>query len=48
MTFTASNIPEDEISSSRIMAFWDGGEMGPHFMDVLKGSREIESIGEIG
>jgi hypothetical protein len=48
MTFTASNIPEDEISSSRIMAFWDGGEMGPHFMDVLRGSGEIESIEEIG
>jgi hypothetical protein len=52
MALMTSNILEDDISSSRIMAFWYwegmGGEMGPHFMDVLKGSGEIEDIEEIG
>ena len=48
MTFTASNIPEDYINPSKIMAFWYGGRDGPHFMDVLKGSGEIKGIEEIG
>jgi len=45
MALMASNIPEDYISPSRIMAFYYGGEMGPHFMDVLRGSGEIERMG---
>jgi hypothetical protein len=48
MALMASNIPENNISPSKIMAFWYGGEMGPHFMDVLRGSGEIEGIEEIG
>jgi hypothetical protein len=31
MALMASNIPENNISPSKIMAFWYGGEMGATF-----------------
>jgi hypothetical protein len=46
MALMASNIPENNISPSKIMAFWYGGEMGPHFMDVLRGSGKLRVLGK--